>query len=422
MEPGVTSDGQCVEQRLVAVLDDTRCYAGSYRVRASVDAGSVEKTFDRAGTATWSLAATQTGTTNTSKVFTGHPIVLSGKLSPASDAPVTIWEKVGTTNKVVARFRAGLDGSYSRTIYASAGSHRWFVNSSADPTLAGSAVRTVQVVRPTITAKALGTIDSLKSVNVIGRLESWGYPRKVELYVAVNGRWSRHYVGRTRADGSYSLPFTFKPGTLASYTMMTQAYLPNGSAVHSANVTVTRTLVLNARVRATTAADVAKTYRSGCPVGPSQLRTVEMNYLGYDKLVHRGVLIVRSDLTPEVISAFTRGTVSGRFPIQRMSNPNVWAGDDVAMMAAGNTSAFNCRRVTGNPYRMSPHSYGKAIDVNTIENPYLVNGRWYPSATYGSYRPASVKGLLTSSSALTVGLKGQGYSWYSGWDWQHFQK
>ena len=39
-------------------------------------------------------------------------------------------------------------------------------------------------------------------------------------------------------------------------------------------------------------------------------------------------------------------------------------------MADGNTSAFNCRRVTGNPTKLSQHSYGNAIDINTRQNPY----------------------------------------------------
>jgi hypothetical protein len=40
-------------------------------------------------------------------------------------------------------------------------------------------------------------------------------------------------------------------------------------------------------------------------------------------------------------------------------------------MAADNTSAFNCRPVTGTTDRGSNHSYGRAIDVSTIENPYV---------------------------------------------------
>ena len=48
-------------------------------------------------------------------------------------------------------------------------------------------------------------------------------------------------------------------------------------------------------------------------------------------------------------------------------------------MAAGNTSAFNCREVTGNPYRLSQHSYGNAIDINTFENPYVTSSKVYPA-------------------------------------------
>ena len=45
-------------------------------------------------------------------------------------------------------------------------------------------------------------------------------------------------------------------------------------------------------------------------------------------------------------------------------------GDDYKSMAAGNTSAFNCRQVVGSPGRRSPHSWGRSLDVNTWENPY----------------------------------------------------
>jgi hypothetical protein len=61
--------------------------------------------------------------------------------------------------------------------------------------------------------------------------------------------------------------------------------------------TFTRIAVINAVVTQTTSAEVEKTYHAGCPVGPSKLRTVTMNFYGMDKKMHRGLLIVRSDLT-----------------------------------------------------------------------------------------------------------------------------
>ena len=46
-------------------------------------------------------------------------------------------------------------------------------------------------------------------------------------------------------------------------------------------------------------------------------------------------------------------------------------------MAANNTSAFNCRKVAGSS-SWSMHAYGTAIDVNPMQNPYVVNGTYSP--------------------------------------------
>ena len=43
-------------------------------------------------------------------------------------------------------------------------------------------------------------------------------------------------------------------------------------------------------------------------------------------------------------------------------------------MAADNTSAFNCRNVP-NTTTGRNHAYGRAIDINTVENPYLPGSR-----------------------------------------------
>src|SRR5699024_5623441 len=101
-----------------------------------------------------------------------------------------------------------------------------------------------------------------------------------------------------------------------------------------------------------------------------------------DGLVHRGEIIVRKDLANHV-AAVLEATLAKRFPIGQMRNPNVWNGDDKAMMAANNTSAFNCRAVVGNPSAQSPHSYGYAVDMNPVQNPYRdPTGTWWPSTAH----------------------------------------
>ena len=48
-------------------------------------------------------------------------------------------------------------------------------------------------------------------------------------------------------------------------------------------------------------------------------------------------------------------------------------------MAADNTAGFNCRtRWRAGPPHWSVHAYGEAIDVNTVENPYIEGGQVHP--------------------------------------------
>ncbi|GAB3082061.1 M15 family metallopeptidase [Intrasporangium mesophilum] len=178
-------------------------------------------------------------------------------------------------------------------------------------------------------------------------------------------------------------------------------------------------------IRPVSLADVRYTWRPGCPVGPAGLRKVEMTYRTYDGRLRRGVLIVRSTQATAVAAVF-RAAFRNGFRINRMDNPNVWRGDDEAMMAADNTSAFNCRRVTGNPSRLSPHSYGTAIDVNPRRNPYrAANGRWYPpNGIRWVNRSLRDRGMLFAWSTLTRQIVSRGGIWGGYWpnpDYQHYE-
>jgi hypothetical protein len=182
---------------------------------------------------------------------------------------------------------------------------------------------------------------------------------------------------------------------------------------------------IRATIRRATAADVRYTYRAGCPVPPSRLRVVEMNFRGYDGKVRRGLLIVRDDKAAQTAAIFRAAYLAG-FSIRRMDNPNLWYGNDEAMMKADNTSAFNCRRVTGNSSRLSPHSYGTAIDVNTMRNPYrAANGRWYPpNGLRWVDRSLRDTGMIFRTWTITRQVISRGGVWGGNWyykDYQHFE-
>jgi D-alanyl-D-alanine carboxypeptidase len=275
--------------------------------------------------------------------------------------------------------------------------------------------------------RPVARIDSLKDPRLTGLILPSRAGVTVNIELLTKRGFRKIADTRTDAKGHFALSLSYGRGRLASYRIRATYRVPNRPRLEVAHShRFTRIAVLNAAVTRTTAADVATTYHSGCPVGPSRLRTVRMNFYGLDKKMHRGVLIVRSDLTGKIKHGFGR-SLGDRFPITRMNNPNVYGGNDPKQMAADNSSGFNCRRVVGNPYRMSPHSYGIAIDVNTRQNPYRdVTGKWWPSngKAFIDRTPRRL-GMLNSKSTLVRTLGSDGFfwggRWYPGRDYQHFQ-
>ncbi|MDO5067936.1 MAG: M15 family metallopeptidase [Propionibacteriaceae bacterium] len=168
--------------------------------------------------------------------------------------------------------------------------------------------------------------------------------------------------------------------------------------------------------------EVGAAWRPGCPVAPGQLSKIDMNYWTPQGTIARGSIMVRSDLTQRTIAIF-QAAFDARFPITKMRLPSEYPGaKDELMMADDNTSGFNCRTVVGNPYRMSPHSYGYAIDINTVKNPYYAAGRWYPSSQYSTGRSAAIPGMHTSGTVFPQQFRAHGGHWGNCYrDYHHFE-
>jgi D-alanyl-D-alanine carboxypeptidase len=270
-------------------------------------------------------------------------------------------------------------------------------------------------------------IDSLKNPTISGTIVPARSGVDVHIDVKISDTYRLAAATRTDSSGRFSLSLGYGKGSLATYRIRGTYKAPNRDRWEVSNSeTFTRIAVINAEVTQTTPAEVETTYHAGCPVGPSKLRTVAMNFYGRDKKMHRGLLIVRSDLTTEVIRSFDTA-LRHRFRIAKMKNPNVYGGSDTVQMEANNTSAFNCRQVVGNPYKLSPHSYGTSIDVNPVQNPYRdVTGKWWPEngTSYIDRSPVRA-GMLTKDSYLTEKLRSYdffwGGFWYPGRDYQHFE-
>lgn len=112
---------------------------------------------------------------------------------------------------------------------------------------------------------------------------------------------------------------------------------------------------------------------------------------------------------------------------------SVYKGSDYSSIDHDDTSAFNCRKVTGGR-KWSNHAYGLAIDINPIENPYLKKGahsshaksRRFETRTHKDLSNTSDIALLKREDRATQTFLKRGWVWGGDWkyikDYQHFER
>ncbi len=164
-------------------------------------------------------------------------------------------------------------------------------------------------------------------------------------------------------------------------------------------------------------------WRPGCPVGLRDLRVVTARHFGFDGRMRTGRLIVHRDVATDVVTVLRR-LYAARFPIRRMVPVDAYGASDFRSIEADNTSAFNCRYVEGTT-RWSEHAYGRAIDFNPIENPYVSGGRTSHRASvpYVDRTPCR-RGMACPGNVVVRAFDAVGWSWGGYWtpvkDYQHF--
>jgi len=173
-------------------------------------------------------------------------------------------------------------------------------------------------------------------------------------------------------------------------------------------------------------------WKKGCPVTLSDLQYLRLAYKDFDGNHRMGEMIVHKSVSREVVSIF-RELYAIDYPIYKMRLVSDYKGSDWQSIEADNTSALNCRKATSSN-KWSKHAYGKAIDINPIENPYIsATGRIAHKASlkyrYRVHRnpmnPAD-KALLLKADRATKIFKKYGWRWGGEWsrtkDYQHFYK
>ncbi|HKL80453.1 MAG TPA: M15 family metallopeptidase [Mobilitalea sp.] len=172
-----------------------------------------------------------------------------------------------------------------------------------------------------------------------------------------------------------------------------------------------------------------KSYREECDTPYEELRYLRVLYKGFDGKTYIGELIVNKAITQDIIEIFRELYVID-YPIERIFLVDDFGADDSQSMEANNTSAFNYRLVAGTT-RRSKHSYGTAIDINPLYNPYITehdgNTTVLPeNATEYVDRTKDLEYYIRKGDPCYEAFIKRGFTWGGEWknskDYQHFEK
>jgi hypothetical protein len=169
-----------------------------------------------------------------------------------------------------------------------------------------------------------------------------------------------------------------------------------------------------------------KNWHPGCPVPLDQLRVLTVDYHGFDGEVHSGPLVLNRTVVDDVRGVFQR-LYHADFPIKHIAlarkyKPNAKRYDDKRDV----TASFNCRPATGNPGSISQHSYGWAIDINPIQNPYIgTDGKVLRKAAKPYVdRSTNAPGVIHAGDVVVRAFTRIGWGWGGNWttikDYMHF--
>jgi len=172
-----------------------------------------------------------------------------------------------------------------------------------------------------------------------------------------------------------------------------------------------------------------KSYAVNCKVPYSDLRYVKVLYWGYDEETHTGELIVNKAIAEDIVEIF-KELYDHKYPIEKIALVDEYDADDNASMADDNTSAFNYRVVDGTTH-LSKHSYGLAIDINPLYNPYVrtIDGKTIITPENGakySDRTLECPYYINKNDICYKAFVSRGFIWGGEWktqkDYQHFEK
>ncbi len=161
-----------------------------------------------------------------------------------------------------------------------------------------------------------------------------------------------------------------------------------------------------------------------------ELAYVHVLHYDFNGNVKEGELVCNQAIARDLTEIFQE-LYRWKYPIEKIRLVDEYGGNDERSMEDNNTSCFNYRVISGTT-RLSNHSYGTAIDINPLYNPYVVTR----SDGTTSIQPANGTAYADRNAEFSYKIDHEdlcyrlftqhGFTWGGDWkntkDYQHFEK
>lgn len=168
-----------------------------------------------------------------------------------------------------------------------------------------------------------------------------------------------------------------------------------------------------------------KVWTTECPVPLEDLNLLQLKHYDFNGMIQNGEMVTHNQITGRVLEIFQE-LLDIKFSIDKIKLIDHYSGNDELSMKDNNSSCFNFRKIA-NTDLLSSHSYGLAIDINPVQNPYIRIGdeslTVYPTdgikfLNRHNQRP----GMLESVTSI---FEKHGFIWGGRWnspiDYHHFE-
>lgn len=168
-----------------------------------------------------------------------------------------------------------------------------------------------------------------------------------------------------------------------------------------------------------------RSYKENTLLAYSELAYLTIRYINFSGEDCVGHMITAAGIAEEVSDIFEE-LYEKKYPIFQIRLIDFYNADDNLSMEDNNTSAFNFRYIT-NSTRISMHGYGVAIDINPVQNPYVINNTVLPASGRRYLDRTNVRqGMIVRGDACYQAFIRRGWTWGGNWnsprDYQHFEK